>query len=65
MESNEKMNLVQTIIVLIGIVSVALVCLALGETMNPDWNTVATQAAPAIVGLAFFAIVIAAIVSRR
>jgi hypothetical protein len=59
------MKITQILVILIGILTVLLVCLALGETMNPDWNTVATQAAPAVVGLAFFAIVIAAIVSRR
>lgn len=59
------MKITEIVVILIGILTVLLVCLALGETMNPDWNTVATQAAPAVVALAFFAIVIAAIVSRR
>lgn len=59
------MKITEIIVILIGILTVLLVCLALGETMSSEWTTVATQAAPAIVALAFFAIVIAAIVSRR
>ena len=59
------MKITQILVILIGILAVLLVCLALGETMSSDWTTVATQAVPAIVALGFFAVVIAAIVSRR
>lgn len=59
------MKITEIVVILIGILTVLLVCLALGETTSSEWTTVATQAAPAIVALGFFAIVIAAIVSRR
>jgi len=59
------MNLEKAIVLLIGILAVALICLALGETMGSEWNDVAQTVALVSVGLGFFAIVIAAIGSRR
>ena len=59
------MNLVKAIVLLIGILAVALICLALGETMGSEWNSVGQSIAGIIVALGFFAFVIAAIASRR